>query len=166
MRHRGRMHRHKKFSCHSCYLLFDFLKSPLSGKGRSCVRRQLQAATLLSPDLEGRDIPHLYMKYISAFPSEGISRFFIDFFLVREFLDNHSTFSLVRNGNFYRLFPRFSFQLLRRQSKNHHALSTFCEPFSLLLRDIQTTHSLLPVHPYCRHRKQFLCCLFYPFSLG
>ena len=57
----------KKFSCHSCYLLFDFLKSPLSGKGRSCVRRQLQAATLLSPDLEGRDIPHLYMKYISAF---------------------------------------------------------------------------------------------------
>lgn len=67
MRYRGRMHRHEKFSCHLCYLLFDFLKSPLSGKGRSCVRRQLQAATLLSPDFEGRDIPHLYMKYISAF---------------------------------------------------------------------------------------------------
>ena len=43
------------------------------------------------------------------FPSLRKSRLFIDFFLVREFLDNHSTFSLVGNGKFYRLFPSFFF---------------------------------------------------------
>lgn len=70
------------------------------------MRRQLQAATLLSPDLEGREIPHLYMKYISAFslrekisvldrlfPSERKSRCQTDIFPLKG-REKRPTFSL------------------------------------------------------------------------
>lgn len=58
----------------SLLFLKNFKILPLSGKGRSCVRRQLQAATLLSPDLEGREIPHLYMNIYKCFfpPRENL----------------------------------------------------------------------------------------------